>query len=128
LTGFLADENVPAPSVTLLRRTGYDVISVLEERPGASDVEIIRWSAESGRVIITFDRDFGDLIFQRVVAPPAGVIFIRGAAASPTEPGELVARILEEIGPGVLGQLITVDRRHARLRSLRAMPDQEESE
>jgi predicted nuclease of predicted toxin-antitoxin system len=123
----LADEHVPTATVTLLRLAGHEVLSVLEVRPGASDIEIIQWSAASGRVIITFDRDFGDLIFQRIVSPPAGVIFIRGAA-SPTEPGELVIRLLEEIGPGIFGQFITVDRRHARLRSLRAMPDQSEND
>ena len=70
---FLANENVPVVSIRRLRAAGYDVASVIEDSPGATD-EAILWQAHTERrIILTFDRDYGELIYRRRLPNPAGV-------------------------------------------------------
>ena len=61
---FLADENFPLPSVELLSGNGHDVVAVARQSPGASDEEILGRAAREGRILLTFDRDFGSLIYR----------------------------------------------------------------
>lgn len=61
---FLADENFPIASVRVLRSAGYDVFAVIEETPGIDDIAILAQAVVEERVILTFDSDYGDLIFR----------------------------------------------------------------
>jgi predicted nuclease of predicted toxin-antitoxin system len=58
---FLANENFPLPSVRLLRQAGYDVASITEDSPGIEDSEVLTRAANEQQVVITFDRDYGEL-------------------------------------------------------------------
>lgn len=62
MTRFLADENVPLPSIRVLREAGWDVEAVAEFAAGAPDFTVLAHATERGRVLITFDRGFGELI------------------------------------------------------------------
>jgi len=61
---FLADENFPHPSIILLRHAGYIVSSVSELYPGISDAEVILKSKQDNLIILTFDKDYGEIIFK----------------------------------------------------------------
>ncbi len=61
---FLADENIPVETVGILRQKGVDIISIAEVSPGLSDREILDLASKQGRIIITFDVDFGRLVFR----------------------------------------------------------------
>ncbi len=52
---------------------GYDVSSVADRDPRASDVEVLAMALEEGRVLITEDKDFGELVFVRGL-PHSGII------------------------------------------------------
>lgn len=68
----LADENFPAPSIVWLRNRGFDVLSIRDSYPSLDDVSILALAAGQGRWILTFDRDYGELIFKRrLPAPPS---------------------------------------------------------
>ena len=67
----LADENVPLRTVMALRRSGEDVLAVAEVSPGAGDEDVLRLGRTQGRVIVTFDRDYGELVFRQRLMPPA---------------------------------------------------------
>lgn len=72
----LANENFPAPSIRLLRDGGYDVAAVAEGRGGLLDADVLGLAVEEKRWVLTFDRDYGELIFARgFAAPPAVVLF-----------------------------------------------------
>jgi predicted nuclease of predicted toxin-antitoxin system len=73
---FVADESCPGPIVAALRDAGYDVASVQEAAPGSFDEDILRRSVEDGRIVITQDRDFGELV-MRGAAQAVGVIYLR---------------------------------------------------
>lgn len=68
----LANENFPTSSVDLLRRAQHDVSSIAEESPGIKDDAVLARAVQQERLILTFDRDYGELIFRRGHAPHRG--------------------------------------------------------
>ena len=113
----LANENVPLASVRALRELGQDVASVTEDSPGVPDEEVVRRAQEESRVIVTFDRDYGQLVFHRGVSPLAGVLYLRFSPREPTEAAEYVARLLAD-GIELQGRFTTADRFRIRQRTL----------
>ncbi len=73
---FLADENIPLKVVKKLREEGFDIISVTELSPGISDEESAEMSQNENRVLITFDKDFGRILFIEGLKVP-GLILLR---------------------------------------------------
>jgi predicted nuclease of predicted toxin-antitoxin system len=69
---FVADENFPQPALDALRKAGCEVFSVAEEYPGISDEEVAALCSESQRVLLTYDKDFGDLVFRRGLSAGSG--------------------------------------------------------
>lgn len=118
----LADENVPLPSVWVLRAAGLDVAAVAEDAPGAEDGDVLARAAREGRLLLTFDRDFGELVFRRGAAGEPGVIYCRFVPRTPTEAGELLVRLAREPGVSFEGQFTVVDRDHVRRRRLPPRP------
>lgn len=114
----LADENVSLPSVRLLREAGVDVASVSELRPGISDVDVLAWAAREMRITLTFDRDFGELVFRRGLSGLPGLIYCRFVPKSPTETGELLLSSWSEPGAGFEGHFTVIDRDYVRRRRL----------
>ncbi len=61
---FLADENVPRPIVRWLRDQGQDVLYAAETRAQTPDVDLLNEAEAQELVIITEDKDFGELVFR----------------------------------------------------------------
>ena len=59
---FLANENVPLDAISALRERGHDVIWVRTDTPGSTDEDILARAGAEERVLITFDKDFGENI------------------------------------------------------------------
>jgi predicted nuclease of predicted toxin-antitoxin system len=74
---FRADENIPLPTVQLLRAEGLDVESIAELSPGVPDEAVLSHAREHRQILITFDRDFGELVYHRGAPVPAGVLYLR---------------------------------------------------
>jgi len=62
----LADENVPKKAVEALRERGHDVLWVAEVAPGSKDEEVLALAIREGRILLTFDKDFGERAFLPV--------------------------------------------------------------
>jgi predicted nuclease of predicted toxin-antitoxin system len=114
----LADENVPAPSIRLLRNAGYVVEAMRELAPGTPDPEVLSHAREREQVLITFDRDFGELVYHRGSAVPAGIIYLRLSPADPEEAGRVLLNLftLEELR--FEGRFTVVDTERIRQRPL----------
>ncbi len=91
---FLANENIPVASIVLLEKRGYSIVSVGKECPGAKDSDIMKRAHSEKLVILTFDRDYGELIFKKKMASPQGVVYFRFDPATSTEPAEILIDIL----------------------------------
>ena len=72
----ILDENAPRTLVEYLRKEKYDLIWIREYRRGLADEKIVRLSSIENRIIITFDKDFGELIYRKNMNPP-GIILLR---------------------------------------------------
>jgi predicted nuclease of predicted toxin-antitoxin system len=92
---FLANENFPLPSVHLLREEGYDVASITEDSPGIEDREVLARAVDEQRVILTFDRDYGELIYRLRLRSPMGVIYLRFRPHTPEEPAIMLLNLLQ---------------------------------
>jgi predicted nuclease of predicted toxin-antitoxin system len=86
----LANENMSGAVVTTLRSNGHDVLWVLTDFPGAKDEAVLARAFSEQRLLITFDKDFGELVFAKGFAASDGVILFR--ISQPT-PGEAARRI-----------------------------------
>ena len=114
----LANENYPIASVKCLRDKGYDIVAIAEASPGDSDLEVLSRAVEENRIIITFDRDYGELIYRLKLPIPPGIIYLRFVPKNPLEPAEYVLELIESENIKVEGKFTVGDGRHIRQRPL----------
>ena len=114
---FLANENFPLPSVHFLRESGYDIVAIGETSPSISDDEVMELAIKSGRTILTFDRDYGELIFRKGYKPDAGVIFLRIEHFLPREPGQIIHDLVSNHIGEMSRSFIVFDGKDLRRRS-----------
>ncbi len=91
---FLADENFPAAAIEALRGKGYDTASVRTDAPGSSDENVLARSVSEERILLTFDKDFGELVFHRGAEASRGVVLFRTPLTSPDQIARLVVAVL----------------------------------
>jgi uncharacterized protein DUF5615 len=72
---FLANENFPGDAVAALQAAGHDVAWVRTAAPGISDETVLAWAVREGRVLLTFDKDFGELAWRGLPASSGIVLF-----------------------------------------------------
>ena len=89
-----ANENVPGDCVTELRARGHDVLWIRETAPGMADELVLETARSGGRLLITFDKDFGELVFYRGAEGSVGIVLFRIRKKSPAEVSHRVAEII----------------------------------
>lgn len=114
---FLANENFPIKSFNFLVAKGFDIKHVSEEQAGITDEEVIKFSTLEHRIIITFDSDYGELVFKKGLKPE-GVIYIRIKSFSPLFPGELILNLIENSGISFQSKFTVVDENQIRQRDI----------
>jgi len=72
-----ANENFPLDAVEALRADGHDVAWIREDSRGAPDDKILLRAQEENRVVVTFDKDFGEMAFRSKLPAQSGVILFR---------------------------------------------------
>lgn len=92
---FLANENIPSASIRQLRDEGFDVVSIGENFPTIKDEAVILFASMENRIIITFDRDYGELIFKHKLSNSAGVIYLRLQNFQPDEPARILVNLFK---------------------------------
>lgn len=113
----LANENFPAPSVLILRAAGYDVFSVAESCSGIEDSDVLGHAVREQRWLITFDRDYGELLFARGFPPPPVVVLLRVSSYRPDTPAQWVLRMAQDT-EAYLGKFVVFDGDTIRSRPL----------
>lgn len=74
---FLANENFPGDAVTALRGGGHDVAWVRTEAPGEPDQEVLARAQREKRILLTFDKDFGELAWHASLPAECGIVLFR---------------------------------------------------
>lgn len=91
---FLANENFPNPSILILRAAGHDVKSIRTDHPGIPDPQVIAMAQAENRIILTFDKDYGELIFKGGITAPPAVLFLRYRGRDPKAAAALIQEAL----------------------------------
>jgi hypothetical protein len=115
---FLADENFPRPALEVLGKAGWDIFSIAKECPGVSDEEVAALCTDQQRVLLTFDKDFGELVFRRGLSAGSGIVLFRITLDFPEEAAELFLALVDS-NPDLSGFFYVVTRDRIRVRPLR---------
>jgi len=91
----LANENFPGDAVSALRERGHDVAWVRSDAPGSSDFEVLERAQVEERVLITFDKDFGELAFHAGLHTSSGIVLFRISAPSSSYVARVAVTALE---------------------------------
>ncbi len=87
----VADESVDFTIIKNLRDQGLEVIAIFEERPSITDEEVLGIAVNLKALLITEDKDFGELVF-RLKLPHCGIILLRLGSIPTEQKGELASR------------------------------------
>ena len=114
---FLADENVSRLVIERLRNGGHDVISIAETRPGAPDEDVFNAAESDGRILITEDRDFGEMVIRQRLGL-RGVILLELDRLSNALEADTVASVVSAHADRLFGNLVVIEPGRIRLRPL----------
>ncbi len=80
----IVNENITATVIQELRQRGYDVLSVKESMRGADDATILQRAEVEQRLVLTHDKDFGELAFRHKLPASCGIILFRLSGPEPS--------------------------------------------
>ena len=112
---FLVDESSGKKLFIFLLDKGFDVKFVTEIMPQASDKDVLQFAEKEDRVLITNDKDFGELIF-RLGRPSSGIVFLRLKKDSPQNRQKYVDNIIGHYGSQLRNNFIVVTDNQVRVR------------
>jgi len=115
---FLADENVPRATIERLRDAAHDVEAVSEVSPGVNDQAVLAHATRENRILLTFDRDYGDLVYRHRLPAPSGVVYFRSTPASPEQPADQLLALLANSGSLLEGTFTVVEADQTRQRPM----------
>jgi predicted nuclease of predicted toxin-antitoxin system len=112
---FIVDESSGTAVVAYLRSLGHNVLAVAETMPQANDSDILVRAVSEGRILVTNDKDFGDLVFRSGQAHQ-GVVLLRLHDESPAHRVRVVKSLLEQHGHRLAGHFSVATEAGVRIR------------
>jgi predicted nuclease of predicted toxin-antitoxin system len=113
----LANENIPRIVVHALRAAGHDVLWASVEMAGAADDAVLLRARAESRIIVTLDKDFGELAYRRGRSAAAGVVLLRFALTSPEFAASRIVQVFRDYGDWH-GQFAVIDDFRIRVRPM----------
>jgi predicted nuclease of predicted toxin-antitoxin system len=111
----MADEGVDRQIVARLRQEGHEVLYVAELDPGIDDSFVLERASQSGALLLTADKDFGELVFRQKKAP-GGVVLLRLAGLVPDKKAQIVEAFLKDHGDEMVQGFSVISPGHLRIR------------
>ena len=111
----LADESVDRPVVERLRQDGHDVVYVAELAPSITDEEVLREANGRSAVLVTADKDFGELVFRQGLVH-SGVVLLRLAGLANATKAEIVAEVCRVRTAELIGSFSVISPGQVRIR------------
>ncbi len=113
---FLATENFPRPSAILLRKNGFAVKSIQEDFPGIEDSEVMKIALDFNLIILTFDSDYGELIFKYAKEKTPSVVFFREKGQTPEFAAKSLLSLISNPSVILLGAFTVIETNNVRQR------------
>ncbi len=111
----LADESVDNGIVQRLRSDGHDVGYVAEMSPGIMDEEVLVLASDESTLLLTADKDFGELIFRQGYVK-RGIVLYRLAGYSSKEKAEIISSVVAKHGTELLESFSVITEKAVRIR------------
>lgn len=112
---FVADEGVDRPIVKGLRAAGYDVAYVAEMEPAAADERVLELARQHQAVLLTADKDFGELVFRQQLTS-FGAVLIRLSGLRLATKVEIVVATVQEHAKELRGSFTVITPGSLRIR------------
>ena len=113
----LADESIDRQIVNLLRENGFDVMYIAEVDPSISDDEVFDLAALNADLLITADKDFGEIVFRDRRVGDAAILLIRLAGLPPSQKAQLVLAEITANALQLLGNFTVLTTGGSRTRA-----------
>jgi predicted nuclease of predicted toxin-antitoxin system len=117
VTRVLLDENFPTTAARGLETAGHDVVLVVTAAPGLDDRGVLALARAESRGLLTFDADFGDVVFQRGEAPSPAIAYFR---LHPIAVDEVLAVALRALRAPLQARFVVATRNGLRRRRFNA--------
>lgn len=91
----LADESVDRHIVERLRQDGHDVLYIAEAEPSIPDATVFELANEKAALLVTEDKDFGEIVFRDNRLSSGGVVLLRLAGLPSAKKAEIVAEAFQ---------------------------------
>jgi len=114
---FIADEGVDSQIVNKLREHGHDFLYVVEFDAGASDSDILNFANQEDRILMTRDKDFGELVF-RLKKIHSGIILNRLFQLDSDKKAEIVMEVVNKYMEELLGSYTVIQPGRVRIRKI----------
>lgn len=111
---FLADETCDFAVVRALRTTGHDVLAVAELASGSDDAIVMDMAYRENRVLLTEDKDFGQLVYAHS-QQSGGVILIRYPASARTTLPTAVVALVSNLTSDLIGSFVVMSPGRVRI-------------
>jgi predicted nuclease of predicted toxin-antitoxin system len=111
----MADEGVDRQIVTHLRQEGHEVLYVAELDPGIDDTLVLEQAGRAGTLLLTADKDFGELVFRRGQAQ-GGVVLLRLSGLPAERKAQIVGTFLVSHGDEMVEAFSVISPGHLRVR------------
>ena len=113
----LADENIHADIVAWLRTRGHDVLYAAESLAHRPDDELLAIAREENRVLLTDDKDFGELVFHRRLVS-RGIVLIRLESPRIVDRLQRLDQVWADLEAQAEDKFIVVSQRKVRVRGV----------
>ena len=112
----LADEGVERQVVERLRRDGHTVMYIAEMEPSIPDDVVLERANKITALLVTADKDFGELVFREHRLSSGGVVLVRLAGLSAERKAEIVSKVFEERGSEFVHAFTVISPGRVRIR------------
>jgi predicted nuclease of predicted toxin-antitoxin system len=110
----IADESCDFAIVRGLREAQHDVLSVMENAAGSSDEQVIEFARNERRLLITEDKDFGQLV-RAAAKENSGVVLVRYPAMSRSRLVPSILELLSQQGESLYDSFVVMEPGRIRL-------------
>lgn len=111
----VADESMERAVVDRLRIDGHSVVYIADFSAGIPDPEVLRIANEARAVLLTSDKDFGELVYRQNRVH-SGVILVRLPAQSDLEKAETLSKAILDHGKEMVGNFTVISPSQIRIR------------
>jgi predicted nuclease of predicted toxin-antitoxin system len=112
---FLADENIDRQIIDSLRQEGFIVKYIAEMDPGISDEIILELANKENALLLTADKDFGELVF-RLKRLLTGIVLVRLAGLSPDKKAQIIVPLIKNHLQELVGSFVVITPAGIRIR------------